>query len=428
MTGSMKVSGRVLLAGAAILGAGAAAPAPVRQVVTGPVAVYWMSAQTSSGMALGGQGAGGPGGGRPSMMAMMGMGRGGNVSKSLLLQLGSSQPPAGAPTAEHQPPSALGAGPSLPLLTPRQVTTPATREEPGLPQSYEKPRGRMLIYWGCGEHARPGQPMVIDFARVAAGQVPPEFTRMMQGLQITPMQPPSPTRNKTYGEWPNEKTRTQVPAGGSLTGVHVVRGNYSPPIRFSLTPAQDFLPPVQMTTNSRNPGGSMQLGWRPVSGATGYIASTMGGDGETVVLWSSSEVSSLLFALPDYLKPSDVTRLLASKALMQPTQTSCTVPKEVADAAPQSMYQFVAYGDEANFSYPERPADPKQAWNIAWTVKVRYRSATGGLLGMEMPGAYGGEDEGAPAGPGGKPKPAKPPKPRGSDILRGLGVPIPGGR
>ena len=172
----------------------------------------------------------------------------------------------------------------------------------------------------------------------------------------------------------------------------------------------------------------MQLGWRPVTGATAYIASTMGGDGETVVLWSSSEVSSLLFALPDYLKPSDVTRLLASKALMQPTQTSCTVPKEVADAAPQAMYQFVAYGGEANFSYPERPADPKQAWNIAWTVKVRYRSATGGLLGMAMPGDDGGDDQDAPARPGGRPTPAKPAKPRGSDILRGLGLPIPGGR
>jgi hypothetical protein len=34
-------------------------------------------------------------------------------------------------------------------------------------------KGRLLIYWGCGEHAPKGQPVVIDFARVAAGQVPP---------------------------------------------------------------------------------------------------------------------------------------------------------------------------------------------------------------------------------------------------------------
>lgn len=421
-----RISGRVVLATVAIVAAGAAAPPAVKQVVTGPVATYWMSAQTTSGMTLGG--------GRPSMSSIMAGMRGGNVSRSLLLQLGSAQRPAGDPSAEHLPPQGLGAGPSLPLLTPRQVASgPTTREEPSTPQEYQKPKGRMLIYWGCGEHARPGQPMVIDFSKMAEGQVPPAFTQMMQGLQITPMQPPSPTRNATYGEWPNQKTRTQVPGTGSLTGDHTIRGNYSPQIQFSMTPAQDFLPPVQMTTNSRNATGSFQLGWQPVAGATGYIASTMGGDsrGETIVLWSSSEVSSLLFALPDYLRPTDVTRLLANRALMAPSQTSCTVPREVADAAPQSMYQFVAYGNEANFTYPARPADPRQAWNIAWTVKVRYRSTTGGVLGMAMPGGDGyGDDAGgaAPSGQPGQPPAGKPKKPKGTDILRGLGVPIPGGR
>lgn len=427
MMDSVKVSGRVILAGAAILGAGAAAPPAVRQVVTGPVATYWMSAQTVSGMGGMGQ-PGAPGGGRPSLRSMMGMGGGGNVSRSLILQLGSAQRPAGDPSAEHLPPQVLGAGPSLPLLTPRQAPPPV-REEPGLPQSYEKPKGKMLIYWGCGERARPGQPVVIDFARVAEGQMPPAFTQMMQGLQITPMQPPSPTRNATYGEWPNERTRTSVPGNGSLVGGHTIRGNYSPQIQFAMTPEQDFLPPVQMTTNSRNPSGSVQLAWQPVTGATAYIASTMGSDGrgETIVLWSSSEVSSLLFALPDYLRPSDITRLLANRALMAPTQTSCTVPKEVAEAAPQSMYQFTAYGGEANFTYPPRPPDPKVAWNIAWTVKVRYRSANSGLLGMAMPGGgYGGEESGAPAP--GQPPAGKPKKPKATDLLRGLGVQIPGGR
>ncbi|MBI5940791.1 MAG: hypothetical protein HY859_10235 [Caulobacterales bacterium] len=419
MTGSIRMTRRVLLAGTAIVWAGAAAPPAAKQVVTGPVATYWMSAQTTSGMTMGG--------GRPSMSSIMGGMRGDNVSRSLLLQLGSTQRPTGPAAAEHLPPSVLGAGPSLPLLTPKPTAAPTVREEPGQPQSYEKPKGRMLIYWGCGERARPGQPMVIDFSKMAAGQIPPEYSRMLQGFQITPAQPPSPTRSTTYGEWPNEKTRTQVPGDGSLIGAHTIRGTYSPQIQFSLAAGQDFLPPVRMTANSQTAAGAFQLGWRPVTGATGYIASTMGSDGgETIVLWSSSEVSSLMFALPDYLRPADVTRLLASKALMPPTQTSCMVPREVAQAAPQSMYQFVAYGGETNLSWPERPADPKVAWNIAWTVKVRYRSATGGILGMEMPGADD-EDDGDDQRPG-QPPAAKPRKPKGTDILRGLGVPIPGGR
>ncbi len=419
MSSNRNTIARVAIAGAAVAATAAAAPPAAKQVVTGPVATYWMSAQTTSGMTLGG--------GRPSMASIMGMARGGNVSKSLTLQLGSARRPTGEPSAEHLPPSVLNAGPSLPLLTPRAQPRVETREEPGMPQSYEQPRGRMLIYWGCGDRARPGQPMVFDFAKMASGQMPAGYAQLMNSLQVTPMQPPSPSRHATYGEWPNEKTRTTVPADGSLLGQHTIRGAYSPQIQFTMAQGQDFMPPVQMTTNSRNPTGSFQLGWQPVTGATGYIASTMGGDGETIVIWSSSEVQSLLFALPDYLRPADVQRLIAGKALMPPTQTSCTVPREVVDAAPQQMYQFVAYGGEANFTWPARPADPKVAWNIEWTVKVRYRSATGGILGMENPYAGMGEEAGerSPADSG-KPAP-KPKKPKGTDILRGLGVPIPGG-
>ena len=72
--------------------------------------------------------------------------------------------------------------------------------------------------------------------------------------------------------------------------------------------------------------------------------------------------------------------------------TSCAVPKEAVDAGRQGLVQMVAYGHEANFVYPPRPADPKVAWNRQWEVKVRYRSATGGMLGQPMPqmGGRGG--------------------------------------
>ena len=40
----------------------------------------------------------------------------------------------------------------------------------------QRPKGRLLLFWGCGETARAGQPVIIDFARVAQGQMPtPDF-------------------------------------------------------------------------------------------------------------------------------------------------------------------------------------------------------------------------------------------------------------
>ena len=206
------------LAGAGALALGAAA---VAQGGGGATAVYWMSADTMSGM--GGMMGNG---GRPSMGSVMGamMGRGGGGAgyvRQLHLQLGGSTRPGGEPQAEHLPPATLGAGPSLPLVSPRQA--PAEPATTCFPTNMERPKGRILIYWGCGEHARPGQPVVIDFASISAGKIPPAFANSAMRM----MNPPSPARFATYGEWPNQRSHTSVPAGGSLVGDHVVRGHPS---------------------------------------------------------------------------------------------------------------------------------------------------------------------------------------------------------
>jgi hypothetical protein len=387
--------------------------AVAQQKVTGPVATYWMSAQTQTGFGMPAMGAGG--GGRPDTSAMMrAMMGGGGATKTLQLQLGSGQTNA-APAADHLPPAGLNAGPRLPLLTPK--IQPVTREESPnyVPQEYQKPRGRMLVFWGCGEHAKPGQPYVIDFAKMASGQQNP--ATLFRGIDYRPMQPPSPQRNRTYGEWPNKDTRDLVPANGSLVGDHTIRGNYNPEINFALSEDQDFLAPINLTTNAKTPGGWANLGWNLVGNAEAYYASAVGGDGETVVMWSSSETQASAFSNPDFLSQGDINRLVANKTLMGPAQKTCQVPKEVLDAAPTAMLQLVAYGGEANFVYPPRPSDPKVTWNQQWAVKVRYRSATGGILGQEMPNMGGGRRAGMPAPQPGQPQ--QPPKaPSAADILR----------
>ena len=416
-----------LVAGAAAVATTAIATTAIaQQKVTGPVAVYWMSAQTQTGFGMPSMGAGG---GQPDTSAMMrAMMGGGGANKTLRLDLGSSQTNA-APAAEHLPPRALQVGPSLPLLTPK--ITPVVREETPdqVPREYQKPRGRMLVFWGCGEHARPGQPYVIDFAKLTAN--PQSAAGLFRGIDYRPMQPPSPSRNRTYGEWPNKDTRVQVPANGSLVGPHTIQGNYSPEISFQLEEDQDFLGALNLNTNVKAPGGWTNLGWNLVGNAQAYYASAVGGgDGETVVMWSSSEIQASAFSNPDFLSQGDITRLVANKTLMGPATRTCAVPKEVLDAMPQGLVQMVAYGGEANFVYPPRPADPKAVWNQQWAVKVRYRSATGGLLGMAMPqmGGRGGSQVPPGAGNDAPPQqPGQPPrKPKASDILKGLGgLPFP---
>ena len=381
-------------ASAIALGAGAAAFGQARG--TGP-AVYWMSADTASGLA-----AMAGGGGRPSASSVMGAMMGGRGSRSsyahnLTLQLGSPRRATGAPSAEHVPPAGLQAGQVLPLLTPQSAPRTTGPAQPWGPM--ERPRGRMLIYWGCGETARPGQPAVIDFAAMAAGRMPPAFANSA----LKPMNPPSAATSATYGEWPNERTETRVPAGGSLVGEHVVRGNYTPEIRFALGAGQDFLAPVVLTSNTAGASGSIPLVWRPVPGARAWFGAVMGAaQNGDFIIWTSSETQAAMMAF-DYIAEADIAPLVQRRVLMPATADRCTIPAEVARAAPQSMLSLIAFGGESNFSQP-RPAAAPRTWRPEWTVKVRSKSTHMGMLGMTMPGMDGGDEGERPRDQGKKKK------------------------
>lgn len=385
---------RFLLSAAAvaILGGGAAAVAQNRQAAANRTATYWMSAETTSGMMAGAMNAAGA---RPNVGGVLGglLSGGRNPAappshvRRLQLQLGGSSRAAGTPSAEHLPPATLGAGPTLPLVSP--IAAPA---QPGpaasWPAQMERPRGRILVYWGCGERARAGQPFEIDLSRLASGQVPPALAQQ----PFRPMSPPSSTTHPTYGEWPNDRSDTSVPANASLVGDHVVRGNYSPEIRFALAPGQDFLAPVTLTSNESAPSGAVPVTWQPVPNARAWFLTAVGAaqDG-TMVLWSSSETQLSMMGMMDYLSQEEIARLLQQRVLLPAPTQQCTVPAEVAQQVQGAMLSVTAFGPEANFSHPSRPANARAGWAPDWTVKLRTRSAYMGMLGMDMEAMMRGE-------------------------------------
>jgi hypothetical protein len=370
----------------AILGGGATAIAQQRSAPAGTV-TYWMSADTVSGLAAA---MGGGAGGRASMLGMMARGgpRPDAFVHNLKLELGSPRRPAGPPAADHFIPAGLNAGPSLPLVSPAPSAPPPTRPNytPGMGDGGAQ--GRLLIYWGCGEHVGPGQPFEFDFARLRAGQAPPA----MAALAIRPMTPPSAATSATYGDWPNERSRTTIPANGSLVGDHVIHGNYSPDIRFSLAAGQDFLPPIVLTANTRAPSGAVPLAWQPVTGARGYFAMVFGQGGDnTTILWSSSAVQFSQMGAFDYLSPEEVARLVAQRVVLSPQTTQCTVPVEVGARVQSGSLMMTAFGPEANFSWPARPAAAPRTWAPEWTVKLRTRASYMGMLGMDVGAMMRGE-------------------------------------
>ncbi len=355
------------------LGGTALAAIPViaqqRGPTSGPVARYDMRAGTVSGFAAMGSGAGGA-------MSMAFGGGGNKVQKELYLRLGSANAPlGGGPKAEHFMPSGAKLGKSVVLATPKEER--ASGDE--LPQ---KPKGRILIFWGCGEHAPKGQPVVIDLSKLAAGQMPP-------GLWTSAVirdWGPNLQNSKTFGRWPADD-RKFVKADSSLLGAHRVAGNYSPELAFTL--AKDFMAPLQ-ASNADQASGASLLRWNAVADATGYVAFLYGGkmgpnrEMGDLVMWTSSASRQFGGGLSDWLSPGQVAGLVKDRTVMAPATTQCIIPAEVRKAGPDfRMGILTAFGPEENFAYPARPADPKAAWNLQWTARVRHRSMTSW---MDMPG------------------------------------------
>jgi hypothetical protein len=357
--------------GATALGATVyAAPAKTPAKDPPPIANYWMDVTTTSGI-----GGGVGGGGRPDMGQIMQMMQAGgtSVAHTLDLRLASRTKPASAAEADHFIPAGLQMGPSLPLITPVREP-PATSAMP-----WQQPKGRMLIYWGCGEHVSAGQPTVIDFSKLTAGQAPPGVMAAMAHAVSGPTGAPG------FGRWPNDRDRRAVPASGSLLGAHCVKGNYSPDIGFSL--GQDFMPGLGLREAGALPSGASQLTWQPAVMATGYALAMFGANPNgDFVMWSSSK-SAAMPAL-DYLAPSEVRRLVAAGSVLSPSTSQCALPAEVAAAVPAGMVTMIGYGPEANFA--EAPKAPK------WVAKVRYKSTASVMHGM------GGMMDGMGAADGGQ--------------------------
>lgn len=287
-------------------------------------------------------------------------------------------------------------GDALPLRTPQP-----TRRERSLPvdEDFERPRGRLLLFWGCSVTAKPGQPIMFDFAKMAAGEIP---QGLFAGERVRIARPPASPAWQTVGRWPNpDRGGSQsIPASASLVGPHKVTGNYTPDIDFTLQ--QDWMAPVQLR-QTRLPSGALMLVWNQVPGATGHFAQMMGGSDNggdaATVFWSSSELQTFISALSDYVAPAEAARLVQRKQLMAPTQTSCAIPKEAIAAVQGGLISFASHGPEVNFIHPPRPTDPRQPWIQQWAVKARYVSRAGALAGMdmdEMAGSSRGGDERKP--------------------------------
>lgn len=332
------------------------------------VAQYWVSVATENGgmaSVMGKEAASGAAGGG-IMGGLFGglMGKASGVvsgpSKTLQLQLNSPQALPSDPKTLHDIPKGMSMGDSLPLVVPQEYKASPVKEPYGTHERSEKPKGRMLIYWGCGDKVRAGQPKVIDFANMSATSLPSHRTSAQN--------PPSPRNGVVYADWPNKEHAKQVPSDASLLGEQYVHGNFSPDIRFNIDHQQDFMAAVELS-NSGN-----TLRWKDIPTAIGYflMATASNANGDTVI-WTSSSEAEMGWSMMDYLPTPDVRNFVKSKVVLAAGTTECTVPDEVLSKSQGAMVQMIAYGEDLNTVWPVKPKKAEAA------VKVRLKS-TGSLM------------------------------------------------
>lgn len=422
------------------LGCCAVASAALAQNTKPPKAQLWMDLSTGSmagmpemdlpegmGGMLGGMmgGRGGAAGGNTSY----GMARGMNIMPPRVLDIALYNSLRPGVPAEQAIPPGMRMGERLPLVPPQARAVRET--EPGeVPDEYrEAPKGRILIYWGCGTEVRPGQPRIIDLARgnpadfgaAFAGRYAPD-----RGARVSP----------AYALFPNEQSRVQLSRDSSLVGEHQVLGDGVPAsMKFTLGAAQDLMPAIELQSNG-SLNDSIALNWRSVSRARAYYLHAMGQIGNNdMVMWSSAETADTGMGLFDYLPNPTIERWLRERVLLQSDMTQCAIPRGIfappaggassgrgGDAG--AMLRMVAYGGESSFAHPPRPADPKAVWAPEWAVRVRVKSHTMAMLGQESEGSAAGsrrstpmqaDQESAPGNAG----PAAP-LPSPVNILRGI--------
>ena len=381
----------VLAAGLCLLGLAAQA-----QTAKAPKTQLWIDLSTGSmagmpemDMPMGGGLMGMVGGGRPGMGSNThyGMARTMGIMPPRVIDIALHNSLRPGVEARQAIPPGMRMGESLPLLPKAQPTAPS---EPGeLPQEYEqqKPKGRILVYWGCGSEVRAGQSRVIDLARAK----PTDFAVAFAGRAV-------PDRGARVGPshalYPNERNQVQLAQGSSLVGEHQVLGEGVPAsMRFTLGSAQDLMPAIDLRTTGK-PQDSMGTNWQPVRNARAYYLHAMSQNGDDMVMWSSAETPDTGMGLFDYLPNATIDRWLKERVLLPAEATQCAIPRGIfaAGAGREStpMLRMMAYGGESHIVHPPRPADPKAPWAPEWAVRVRVKAHTMAMLGEEQGDMRGG--------------------------------------
>ena len=251
-------------------GAGQGTP---KQVVKPPISQAWIDVATFSGMSMG------PGMMNATLGSLMGGGGGGNqkaefgytetgtAGRWMDVTLYTSRDTSLAEAIQAVP-AGTQLAPTLKLQTPERPKPPPPAEDGPSEFNYEPPKGKLVMYWGCSETVRPGQPKVVDLSTATIA----ELGKFFESRRATQR-----GAHATFGRpvWPSKDDKRALPAGSSIAGQHSFKAEGIPEsFSFTIPAAQDVMPAIEVR-QEKGPS-AVKLSWTAIPHARAYFLGSMG--------------------------------------------------------------------------------------------------------------------------------------------------------
>jgi len=157
-------------------------------------------------------------------------------------------------------------------------TPPPPGDDTVVEHEYERPKGKMYLYWGCGDTVRAGQPRVLDMATARPEEYGKFFTSRratQRGAHSAPGRPCGPTRSTRAWSRQTPRWSASTPSPGRAYGG----------FKFAIGAQQDLMPAIDLKQSDA--GGATQLEWAVLPTARAYFIAAMGAKAARKWRWCS---------------------------------------------------------------------------------------------------------------------------------------------
>lgn len=188
---------------------------------------------------------------------------------------------------------------------------------------------QVVEYWGGGKEVRGDQPKITK-------------------PSTTPAAPTITYPTNSYAFWPRVET-PPLAEDAATPGTYKLKTDYCGSTSITLTPEQNFLDPIDITSANHEPDLTkpIVIRWKPVPNAVGYLLKAYGGDEKRTVTWTSSANPELSQNI-EYraVSKDDLEKYIKEGVLIPSYVVSSTIPTGIFKGSTSVMLVMIAVGKD----------------------------------------------------------------------------------